>query len=226
MSDTNRLKTIREEILQCQKCPLAKGRKTAVPGEGPSSVDIMFIGEGPGYHENQQGKPFVGQAGMFLDELLASADLKREDVFITNVVKCRPPSNRDPMPEELTACAHYLDEQIALLDPKVIVTLGRFSMAKFIENGKISQIHGKSHKIGKRLIVTMYHPAAALHQPALRPALVEDFSKLPQLLGKQAPVVQPKVEAPAQPKVETPALDRKSVKKEEKPDIPEQLSLF
>ncbi|HPR35896.1 MAG TPA: uracil-DNA glycosylase [Anaerolineaceae bacterium] len=226
MSETNRLNTIREEILHCQKCPLAKGRKNAVPGEGPASVDIMFIGEGPGYHENQQGKPFVGQAGMFLDELLAAADLKREDVFITNVVKCRPPNNRDPMPEELTACAHYLDEQIALLDPKVIVTLGRFSMAKFIENGKISQIHGKSHKVGKRLVVTMYHPAAALHQPALRPALVEDFSKLPQLLGKETPVVQPKVETPVQPKVEAPVFDRKSVKKEEKPDLPEQLSLF
>lgn len=225
MSDTNRLSTIREEILHCQKCPLAKGRKNAVPGEGPSSVDIMFIGEGPGYHENQQGKPFVGQAGMFLDELLASADLKREDVFITNVVKCRPPENRDPMPEELTACAHYLDEQIALLDPKVIVTLGRFSMAKFIENGRISQIHGKSHKVGKRLIVTMYHPAAALHQPALRPALVEDFSKLRHLLGKEEPV-QPKAAVPAALKVEAPIIDRKSVKKQEKPDLPEQLSLF
>ena len=225
MSETNRLSTIREEILHCQKCPLAKGRKNAVPGEGPSSVDIMFIGEGPGYHENQQGKPFVGQAGMFLDELLASADLKREDVFITNVVKCRPPENRDPMPEELTACAHYLDEQIALLDPKVIVTLGRFSMAKFIENGRISQIHGKSQKVGKRLIVTMYHPAAALHQPALRPALVEDFSKLRHLLGKEEPV-QPKAAVPATLKVEAPIIDRKSVKKQEKPDLPEQLSLF
>ena len=225
MSETNRLNTIREEILHCQKCPLAKGRKNAVPGEGPASVDIMFIGEGPGYHENEQGKPFVGQAGMFLDELLTAADLKREDVFITNVVKCRPPSNRDPMPEELTACAHYLDEQIALLNPKVIVTLGRFSMAKFIENGKISQIHGKSQKVGGRLIVTMYHPAAALHQPALRPALVEDFSKLPLLLGKAAPV-QPKPVEPAQPKVEPPAYDRQSGKKQEKPDLPEQLSLF
>ena len=225
MSETNRLNTIREEILHCQKCPLAKGRKNAVPGEGPASVVIMFIGEGPGYHENQQGKPFVGQAGMFLDELLAAADLKREDVFITNVVKCRPPNNRDPMPEELTACAHYLDEQIALLDPKVIVTLGRFSMAKFIENGKISQIHGKSHKVGKRLVVTMYHPAAALHQPALRPALVEDFQKLPELLGKEA-VVQTKVETLFQPKVEALVPETKTVKKQEKPSLPEQLSLF
>ena len=226
MLETKRLSTIREEILQCQKCPLAKERKNAVPGEGPTSVDIMFIGEGPGFHENQQGKPFVGQAGAFLDELLAAADLKRNEVFITNVVKCRPPSNRDPMPEELIACAHYLDEQIALLDPKVIVTLGRFSMAKFIENGRISQIHGKSHKVGKRLVVTMYHPAAALHQPALRPALVQDFSKLPQILGREAPVVQPKVEAPVQPKVEASAPEKKFVKKEEKPNLPEQLSLF
>ena len=225
MSEMNRLSLIREEILHCQKCPLAKGRKNAVPGEGPWSVEIMFIGEGPGYHENQQGKPFVGQAGAFLDELLSAAGLKREEVFITNVVKCRPPSNRDPMPEELTACAHYLDEQIALLDPKVIVTLGRFSMAKFIENGKISQIHGKSHKVGKRLVVTMYHPAAALHQPALRPALVEDFQKLPELLGKEA-VVQTKVETLFQPKVEALVPETKTVKKQEKPSLPEQLSLF
>ena len=225
MSEMNRLSLIREEILHCQKCPLARGRKNAVPGEGPSSVEIMFIGEGPGYHENQQGKPFVGQAGAFLDELLSAAGLKREEVFITNVVKCRPPSNRDPMPEELTACAHYLDEQIALLDPKVIVTLGRFSMAKFIENGKISQIHGKSHKVGKRLVVTMYHPAAALHQPALRPALVEDFQKLPELLGKEA-VVQTKVEKPFLPKAEALVPETKTVKKQEKPSLPEQLSLF
>ena len=225
MSEMNRLSLIREEILHCQKCPLAKGRKNAVPGEGLSSVELMFIGEGPGYHENQQGKPFVGQAGAFLDELLSAAGLKREEVFITNVVKCRPPSNRDPMPEELTACAHYLDEQIALLDPKVIVTLGRFSMAKFIENGKISQIHGKAHKVGKRLVVTMYHPAAALHQPALRPALVEDFKKLPVLLGKEA-VVQAKVESLFQPQAEVFVPETKSIKKQEKPSLPEQLSLF
>ncbi len=225
MSEKNRLIAVREEILHCQKCPLAKGRKNAVPGEGPSSVDIMFIGEGPGYHENQQGKPFVGQAGAFLDELLAAANLKREEVFITNVVKCRPPGNRDPMPEELEACARYLDEQIALLNPKVIVTLGRFSMAKFIENAKISRIHGQAHKIGNRLIVTMYHPAAALHQPALRPALVEDFSKLPRLLGKE-PLVQPEMETSVQPKAEVIEPETKSVKKEEKTTPPEQLSLF
>ena len=225
MSETNRLNIISEEILHCQKCPLAKGRKHAVPGEGPSSVDIMFIGEGPGYHENQQGKPFVGQAGAFLDELLAAANLKREEVFITNVVKCRPPSNRDPMPEELEACARYLDEQIALLDPKVIVTLGRFSMAKFLENAKISRIHGQSHQVGKRLIVTMYHPAAALHQPALRPALVEDFAKLPRLLGKES-AVQTEMDTPVQPKAKELEPETKSVKKEEKPTPPEQLSLF
>lgn len=221
MSDTNRLKVIREEILHCQNCALAKGRKNAVPGEGPSSVEVMFIGEGPGYHENQQGKPFVGQAGAFLDELLAAANLKRGEVFITNVVKCRPPSNRDPLPEELSACARYLDEQIALLDPKIIVTLGRFSMAKFIQNGRISQIHGKSHQVDGRIVVTMYHPAAALHQPALRPALVEDFAKLPRLLGRESPV-EPKAEvfAPeSKPEI-------KPEKKEEKPDLPEQLSLF
>ena len=217
MSNINRLNTIKEEILLCQKCPLAKGRKNAVPGEGPSSVDIMFIGEGPGFHENQQGKPFVGQAGVFLDELLSAAGLKREDVFITNVVKCRPPSNRDPMPEELSACSRYLDEQIELLDPKVIVTLGRFSMAKFIENGKISQIHGKSQTVDGRLIVTMYHPAAALHQPALRPALVEDFAKLRPLLNIEELVEQ---------MAAVPEPEPQPITKEDKPDFPEQLSLF
>ena len=225
MSETNRLFAVREEILHCQKCPLAKGRKHAVPGDGPSSVDIMFIGEGPGYHENQQGKPFVGQAGAFLDELLAAANLKREEVFITNVVKCRPPGNRDPMPEELAACANYLDEQIALLNPKVIVTLGRFSMAKFIENAKISRIHGQSHKVGERLVVTMYHPAAALHQPALRPALVEDFSKLPRLLGKE-PAVQIETEIPVQQNKAALEPAKNASNKEEKPTLPEQLSLF
>lgn len=180
-------------------------------------MDVMFIGEGPGFHENQQGKPFVGQAGGFLDELLAAAGLNRDEVFITNVVKCRPPNNRDPMPEELLACAGYLDEQIALLDPKVIVTLGRFSMAKFIENGRISQIHGKAHQVDDRLVVTMYHPAAALHQPALRPALVEDFSKLRALLVKDEAVL---------PEPPAPSADLTEPMPHKDPSRPEQLSLF
>ena len=140
----------------------------SVPGEGPEDAKILFIGEGPGFHENQQGRPFVGQAGKFLDELLSVAGLNRETVFITNVVKCRPPGNRDPQPEELEACSKFLDRQIELINPEIIVTLGRFSMAKFFGQVKISQIHGSMRKTGERYIVAMYHPAAALHQPALK----------------------------------------------------------
>ncbi len=172
------LSDVRHRVERCKDCVLYHSRVKAVPGEGPENASIMFIGEGPGFHENQQGKPFVGQAGKFLDELLANAGVKREEVFITNVVKCRPPGNRDPQPEELEACRKYLDRQIELINPQIIVTLGRFSMAKFFGAVKISQIHGKSKKIDNRLIVAMYHPAAALHQPALKSTLLEDFSKL------------------------------------------------
>lgn len=144
----------------------------------------MFIGEGPGFHENQQGLPFVGAAGKFLDELLADAKLSRENVFITNVVKCRPPGNRDPQVEELEACKTYLERQIAAINPDVVVTLGRFSMAHFINNGKISSIHGRTFWINGRMIVPMYHPAAALHQPSLRSVVKQDFSVLPDLILK------------------------------------------
>lgn len=182
MTPENTLIEIRAEIAQCMKCPLAYGRKNTVPGEGPADAEIMFIGEGPGFYENEQGKPFVGQAGKFLDELLAGAGLKRERVFITNVVKCRPPDNRDPEPSELEACATYLDRQITFLHPKVIVTLGRHSMGKFLPTAKISQIHGRSAWVHGQLIVAMYHPAAGLHQPNLKSTIVADFKKLPQII--------------------------------------------
>ena len=184
MSAAERMDAIRQRVKTCQQCSLHQGRKNAVPGEGPVNARVMCIGEGPGHHENEQGKPFVGQAGKFLDELLAAGGLNREEVFITNVVKCRPPSNRDPEPQELAACRLYLDEQIALINPKVIVTLGRFSMARFIEGGRISQIHGKTHEVEDRTVITMYHPAAALHQPALRGALLSDFAHLKTFLNK------------------------------------------
>lgn len=165
-------------VSKCKNCPLYHSRILAVPGEGPENANVMFIGEGPGFHENQQGRPFVGQAGKFLDELLSAAGLRRETVFITNVVKCRPPGNRDPQPEELEACSKFLDRQIEIINPEMIVTLGRFSMAKFFGQVKISQIHGNMRKIGQRYIVAMYHPAAALHQPALKNTLLSDFAKL------------------------------------------------
>lgn len=211
---------IREQVSVCTKCKLNLSRNKVVPGEGPANSQVMFIGEAPGFHENNQGKPFVGAAGSFLDELLAKANLKREEVFITNVIKCRPPANRDPELEELEACRPYLEAQIAAINPKVIVTLGRFSMGYFIENGKISAIHGHPRTVNGRLIVPMYHPAAALHQPALRNTLLEDFSRLPQWLNADdRPAFEPE-------KPQFPAVTPPQVKQGIKDDQAKQLSLF
>ncbi len=176
------LAEVAREVNACQRCPLHLARRKAVPGEGPANARIMFIGEAPGFHENVQGRPFVGAAGQFLDELLEGIGLKREDVYITNVVKCRPPGNRDPEPEELEACMPYLDRQIQAIRPKVIVTLGRYSMSKFVQGVKISQVHGKPFKVRGQLVVPMYHPAAALHQPSLRRVVEADFAQLPALI--------------------------------------------
>ena len=178
------LKQISQEVAGCTRCELHFSRKNAVPGEGPADAGIMFIGEGPGFHENEQGRPFVGAAGKFLDELLADIDMKRSEVFITNVVKCRPPQNRDPLPDELSACSDYLDRQIQSINPKVIVTLGRYSMARFLPNAKISEVHGQAMQVKGRLIVPMYHPAAALHQASLKPVVEKDFSCLPGLIAR------------------------------------------
>ncbi len=185
------LKTIATDVRACKRCELSSTRKNAVPGEGPANAEVMFIGEGPGFHEDQQGRPFVGPAGEFLNELLASAGLKRADVFIANVVKCRPPGNRDPQPEEIAACSAYLDRQIAQINPKVIITLGRYSMARFVPQGKISAIHGRARRIDGRVVVAMYHPAAALHQPALRDAIEDDFRRLPQILADAQKQAEP-----------------------------------
>jgi DNA polymerase len=144
----------------------------------------MFIGEAPGFHEDQQARPFVGAAGRFLDELLESIDLKRENVFITNVIKCRPPGNRDPLPEEMEACTPYLDRQLALIQPKIVVTLGRFSMARAFPKARISRIHGQPRKIEGIIYYPMYHPAAALHQPSLRHTIEEDMQQIPELIEK------------------------------------------
>lgn len=178
------LAQIAREVSVCERCMLHHSRKLAVPGEGPVDAEIMFIGEGPGFHENEQGRPFVGAAGKYLEELLAKINLRREDVFIGNVVKCRPPNNRDPMPEELAACSDYLERQIQVINPKVIVTLGRYSMARFLPNAKISDVHGQSYRIKGRLIVPMFHPAAALHQPSLKISVERDFTHLPELIAK------------------------------------------
>jgi DNA polymerase len=180
----NILKEVAREVAVCTRCSLHHSRKLAVPGEGPADAAIMFIGEGPGFHENEQGRPFVGAAGKFLEELLASINMKRSQVYIGNVVKCRPPGNRDPLPEELQACSGYLERQIQSINPRVIVTLGRYSMAHFLPNAKISDVHGQSMQAKGRLIIPMYHPAAALHQQSLKSTIQQDFLRLPELIAK------------------------------------------
>jgi uracil-DNA glycosylase family 4 len=182
MTAEETLAQVAREVAVCEKCVLYHSRKKAVPGEGPAKCEIMFIGEGPGFYENEQGRPFVGAAGKFLDELLAQAGLKREDVWITNIVKCRPPGNRDPLPEEVAACNEYLERQIQAVDPSIIITLGRHSMGKFMPGAKITAIHGQMRRVGDRYVIAMFHPAAALHQASLKPQVLADFAKLPQLL--------------------------------------------
>lgn len=212
MSAQADLTQIAAEVNACTRCKLHRSRTRAVPGEGPAEARLMFIGEGPGFHEDQQGRPFVGAAGQFLEELLALIGLKREQVFITNVIKCRPPANRDPEPDELAACSDYLDRQIAALDPRVIVTLGRFSMAKFFPDAKISAVHGQARQVngppfaagGRRLVVAMFHPAAALHQPKYREPLIEDFKKLPALIAQAE-------RAPAEPAADEPPAEQLSL---------------
>lgn len=213
MSDS--LEQVAAEVSGCTKCPLHQSRIKSVPGEGPANAQIMFIGEGPGFNENQTGRPFVGAAGQFLTELLAEIGLKREDVFICNVVKCRPPNNRDPEPDEIAACEDYLNRQIELIDPHVIVTLGRFSMARWFPNERISHIHGKAKRAGNKMIVPMFHPAAALHKPELRQAVVDDFKKLPQYVS-EALQISPTGEAPVED----------SSEKDDNPPEFQQLSLF
>ncbi|MEX1070998.1 MAG: uracil-DNA glycosylase [Anaerolineales bacterium] len=197
LNSTEVLLQVSAEASVCTKCDLQYSRKLAVPGEGPADAEIMFIGEGPGFHENDQGRPFVGAAGGFLEELLASIGLKRQQVFITNVVKCRPPGNRDPQFEELQACSDYLERQIQAINPKVIVTLGRYSMARFLPNAKISEVHGQAVKVRGRLIVPMYHPAAALHQPSLRSAIEADFVNLPEWIARVGHVPEMRADLPA-----------------------------
>src|SRR5574341_175911 len=147
------LTKLSDQVRVCQRCDLAKGRTNAVPGEGPENAAIMMIGEGPGFHEDRQGRPFVGAAGQFLEELLAGIGMTREQVYITNVVKCRPPGNRDPLPNELLACEPYLNRQIELIKPNVIVTLGRFSMYRYFPGASISKTHGQPKRIGNVLVV-------------------------------------------------------------------------
>jgi uracil-DNA glycosylase family 4 len=176
------LSDLYQRIECCYDCELSKSRTRTVPGEGPEKVDLLFIGEAPGWHEDQQGRPFVGPAGQFLDKLLLSINLKRNQVYIANVVKCRPPANRDPLPSEIQSCDKYLDQQIKFLQPKMIITLGRYSLAKFFPNESIGKIHGKPKKVNNIIIFPMYHPAAALHQASLRKVIEDDMLLIPKLI--------------------------------------------
>lgn len=178
------LEEIAQEIQICKKCPLYKSRTHAVPGEGRPDAEILFIGEGPGSNEDLQGKPFVGEAGKFLDEMLTSIKLKREDVYITNVVKCRPLNNRDPLEEEVDVCVRsYLYAQIKEIKPKLIVTLGRHSMRVFFPQIRaISSVSGKAYKKAGQVYLILYHPAAALYQKSLKQNMKEDFKKIPEIL--------------------------------------------
>jgi DNA polymerase len=184
-----------EEIIACQDCELAKYRTKVVPGEGAEDADLLFIGEAPGWHEDQQGRPFVGPAGQFLDQLLASIGLRREEVYIANVIKCRPPQNRDPLPEEIQSCRKWLDRQIEIIQPQMIITLGRYSLARYFTNQSIGKIHGKPRKSGGVIYYPMYHPAAALHQGSLRRTIETDMLKIPQLLAQGEELPQDEVES-------------------------------
>lgn len=183
-SDTREaLGQIHDQIRSCRLCPLARNRTKAVPGEGASGARVMFVGEGPGGEEDRQGRPFVGAAGRVLDQQLRRIGLSRRRVFITNIVKCRPPGNRDPKPEEIEACRDYLLSQIALIQPEVICTLGRFAAQTLLDSKiSITREHGKPRRVSGIVYVPIYHPAAALHQPQLAAALEEDFAQLGALL--------------------------------------------
>ncbi len=178
------LSELYEEIALCQQCEIAKFRTNVVPGEGAEDAGILFIGEAPGWHEDQQGRPFVGPAGKYLDELLASISLKRGQVYIANVIKCRPTGNRDPLPLEIRNCRKWLERQIELICPKMVVTLGRYSMAMFFPGKSISKIHGTAQKRDNVIYYAMYHPAAALHQQSLRQAIETDMLEIPSLLAE------------------------------------------
>lgn len=184
------LSQLHEEITGCTQCELAKYRTKTVPGEGAEDAGIMFIGEAPGWHEDQQGRPFVGPAGLYLEQLLASIGLRREQVYITNVVKSRPPGNRDPLPAEVFACRPWLERQIELICPKIIVTLGRYAMAMFFPGKSISKIHGTAQKRDSVIYYAMYHPAAALHQQSLRRTIEEDMLKIPSLLAEAKSIAE------------------------------------
>ena len=197
MGGAHELAIVAAEVRACARCRLAAGRTLAVPGEGNERSDVLLVGEGPGFREDQLGRPFVGPAGLLLEELLAKIGWERRDVFITNVVKCRPPGNRDPEPDEKEACAPYLVRQEAALEPVVIVTLGRHSLQRYLPGARIAAVHGTLRSAGSRFVFPMYHPAAALHQGSLRATLFEDIARLPAALLEARRIVEQRAAAVA-----------------------------
>ncbi len=208
------LEQIAAEVSVCTRCALHEGRTLAVPGEGSPETEVVFIGEGPGYNEDQQGRPFVGAAGNLLNELLRQIGWKRQEVFITNVVKCRPPGNRDPEPAEIAACAPYLKRQLEVLDPAVIVTLGRHSLGHFNPGARISGTHGTVQPVDPQtgasdaMTFAMYHPAAALRQGSLKQTMLEDMCALPETLiearrRRATSSTAPSTETPTEPQPAT-----------------------
>lgn len=185
-SDAAAVEDLHDQIRRCSRCQLSASRTKAVPGEGSLEAPIMFVGEAPGRDEDRQGRPFIGAAGRLLTDLLRTIGIDRKDVFITNIVKCRPPDNRDPLPEEIEACNEYLLTQIALITPKVICTLGRFAGQTLVDpNLGISREHGKARRISGILYVPLYHPAAALHQARLLDTLESDMRRLKTTLDQE-----------------------------------------
>jgi uracil-DNA glycosylase len=235
------LDAIAADVAVCTRCRLHQTRTKAVPGEGTAATEVVFVGEGPGFNEDRQGRPFVGQAGALLTELLAAVGWSRDEVFITNVVKCRPPENRDPEPDEIAACGPFLARQLAALDPALVVTLGRFSMARFSPGARIGQVHGTFRKddsesgAPEALTFAMYHPAAALHQGSLKATLFRDIEGVPAALLESRKL---RAALPAQPELQaahavlmTPAAPSDAVRAEDvditaESDPTDQLGLF
>jgi uracil-DNA glycosylase len=201
LSNPERLERLHRAVLGCTRCGLSATRTNAVPGTGPCPAEIMIVGEAPGFNEDAQGRPFVGQAGKLLDTLLAGIGLRREDVYITNVLKCRPPQNRDPMPNEVEACANYLNWQLKLVEPKVVIVLGRHALERLLPgHGPISRVHGQLLDRGDVKYVAVYHPAAALHNGSLVNDLQEDFLKVRRHLDEVlAPPPPPEPDPPSPP---------------------------
>lgn len=196
------LREYSEHVASCTKCALAQGRTQVVFGSGSPDADLMFVGEAPGFHEDQQGVPFVGQAGKLLDKLLAGIGMTRADVFVANVLKCRPPGNRDPLPDEIAACEPHLFRQIELIEPKLVATLGNFA-TKLLSGSPtgITRVHGHPQEVtlGTRTVTLypIYHPAAALYTPSMLKVLEEDFARIPELLDRVVDNPEPSAAEPA-----------------------------